>query len=258
MSFQLPKTCGVNVNLNNLRGELQTQAMTVLNVNLGTPAGLQAITSTIEGKLSTLKTQVAAQLPEIPEEIKSLRGDLADLATKTVGSVAAVQKMATIAADYVGLKDIRGFANLNLNDLTASVFSVTGTFDPCSMTIPNINLTPDGLLQKLPSVQPDLGSVTKMVPVSLPDQTITNNLSNALKNNTQILSSQSVAVAQKAIESNVSNAITGMGDMVRKLPSGEQVVEMRDDFITRIKQERLELMSEQNRTEMDELVKDSW
>ena len=49
-----------------------------------------------------------------------------------------------------------------------------------------------------------------------------------------------------------------MGDMVRKLPSGEQVVEMRDDFITRIKQERLELMSEQNRTEMDELVKDSW
>ena len=70
MSFQLPKTCGVNVNLNNLRGELQAQAMTVLNVNLGTPAGLQAIASTIEGKLSTLKTQVAEQLPEIPEEIK--------------------------------------------------------------------------------------------------------------------------------------------------------------------------------------------
>ena len=258
MSFQLPKTCGVNLNLNNLRGELQNQAFAVLNINLGTPSGLQDIANTIEGKLSTLKDQVAAQLPEIPEEIKSLRGDLAALASMTAGSFASVQKMATIAADYVGLSDIQGFANININDLASSVFSIGGTFDPCSMTIPNINLTPDGLLQKLPSIQPDLGSITKMVPIAIPDQSITDNLSNALKNNTQILSSQSVAVAQKAIESNVSNAITGMGDMVRKLPSGQQVVEMRDDFITRIKQERLELMSEQNRTEMDELVKDSW
>ena len=72
MSFQLPKTCGVNVNLNNFRGELQAQAMTVLNVNLGTPAGLQEIANSLEGKLTTLKDKVAAQLPEVPEEIKSL------------------------------------------------------------------------------------------------------------------------------------------------------------------------------------------
>ena len=76
MSFQLPKTCGVNVNLNNLRGELQAQAMTVLNANLGTPAGLQEIASSLGGKLTTLKDKVAAQLPEVPQEIKTLQGEL--------------------------------------------------------------------------------------------------------------------------------------------------------------------------------------
>jgi hypothetical protein len=266
MSFQLPKTCGVNVNLNNFRGELQAQAMTVLNVNLGTPAGLQEIANSLEGKLTTLKDQVAAQLPEIPEEIKSLRGDLAALASMTAGSFASVQKMATIAADYVGLSDIQGFANININDLASSVFSIGGTFDPCSLTVPNINLTPDGLLQKLPSIQPDLGAITKMVPVALPDQTIVDNLGEAIKNNIPIVSSalesgastlvstatpivaaaeEKIETTKQAIESNVSTAITGMGDMVKKLPSGEPVVETKDNFVERVKTNNLSLMDEE-------------
>ncbi len=274
MSFQLPKTCGVNLNLNNLRGELANQASAVLNINLGTPAGLQQIANSIEGKLNTLKDKVAAQLPEIPEEIKSLRGDLADLATKAVGSIAAVEKMATIAADYVGIKDLKGFANINVTDLASSVFSVSGTFDPCAMTIPNIKLTPDGVLQKLPSIQPDMGSIAKMVPVSLPDQTIVDDLSNAIKNNTPIVApsniqsinsllesgastiaanapavveaaEKEVSVAKKAIESNVSTAITGMGDMVKKLPTGEPVVETKAKFVERVKANSLPLMDEE-------------
>jgi len=274
MSFQLPKTCGVNLNLNNLRGELANQASAVLNINLGTPAGLQEIANSIEGKLNTLKDKVAAQLPEIPEEIKSLRGDLADLATKAVGSIAAVEKMATIAADYVGIKDLKGFANINVTDLASSVFSISGTFDPCAMTIPNIKLTPDGILQKLPSIQPDMGSITKMLPVSLPDQTIVDDLSNAIKNNTPIVApsniqsinsllesgastiatntpavveaaEKEVSVAKKAIESNVSTAITGMGDMVKKLPTGEPIVETKANFVERVKANSLPLMDEE-------------
>ena len=257
MSFQLPKTCGVNVNLNNLRGELQAQAMTVLNANLGTPAGLQEIASSLGGKLTTLKDKVTAQLPEVPQEIKTLQGELNKLVGMGAGSIEAIQKQAAIALDYAGIKDLRGFADINLDDLASSVFSISGTFDPCAMTIPDFSLTPDGILNKLPG-KPNIGSITKMLPVALPDQSIVDNLSNAIGKNTQFISGMDIKDATAAIESNVSNAITGMGDMVRKLPSGEQVVEMRDDFITRIKQERLELMSEQNRTEMDELVKDSW
>ena len=242
MEFQLPKTCGVNVNLNNLRGELANQASAILNVNLGTPAGLQEIASSLEGKLNTLKDKVAAQLPEIPEEIKSLKADLNKLAGMAVGSVEALQQQAAIALDYAGIKDLKGFADINLDDLASSVFSISGTFDPCSMSIPDISLTPDGLPIKFPDI-PDIGSRTKMVP-EIHDQTIVDDLSNAIGKNTQFISGMDVKDAVTAIQTNVSTTITGMGDMVRKLPSGEQVVELRDDFVTRLKKENLPLLKE--------------
>ena len=53
-----------------------------------------------------------------------------------------------------------------------------------------------------------------------------------------------VAAAKTAITENVSTAITGMGDALRTLPTGEQVVESRDFFIKRIKQERSALLVE--------------
>ena len=262
MEFQLPKTCGVNLNLNNLRGELANQASAILNVNLGTPAGLQEIASSLEGKLTTLKDKVAAQLPEIPEEIKSLRGDLADLATKATGSIEAIQKQAAIALDYAGIKDLRGFADINLDDLASSVFSIGGTFDPCAMSIPNIKLTPDGILQKLPGIQPDMGSITPSV-LNTKIQSVTDDLSNAIKDNIPIVSSTSilqsaytapeaaetaketVKITKVAIESNVSTSITGMGDTVKKLPNGEEVVETKSDFVERVKHNSLPVMDEE-------------
>jgi len=260
MEFQLPKTCGVNVNLNNLRGELASQASAILNVNLGTPAGLQEIASSLEGKLNTLKDKVAAQLPEIPEEIKSLKADLNKLAGMAVGSVEALQQQAAIALDYAGIKDLKGFADINLDDLASSVFSVSGTFDPCSMSIPDISLTPDGLPIKFPEI-PNIGSVTKMLP-EIHDQTIVDDLSNAIKDNIPIVSSTSilqsaytapeaaetaketVKITKVAIESNVSTSITGMGDMVKKLPNGEEVVETKSDFVERVKHNSLPVMDE--------------
>ena len=99
------------------------------------------------------------------------------------------------------------------------------------------------------------------------------NLAAAVKNNTPVVSAESlsslnsalnagaatiqenapaikesvlkeVASAKTAITENVSTAITGMGNALRKLPSGEQVVESRDFFIKRIKQERSNLLLE--------------
>jgi hypothetical protein len=261
MEFQLPKTCGVNVNLNNLRGELASQASAILNVNLGTPAGLQEIASSLEGKLTTLKDKVAAQLPEIPQEIKSLKADLNKLAGMAAGSVEALQQQAAIALDYAGIKDLKGFADINLDDLASSVFSISGTFDPCAMTIPDISLTPAGLPIKFPEI-PDIGSVTRMVP-EIHDQTIVDDLSNAIKDNIPIVSSTSilqsaytapeaaetaketVKITKIAIESNVSTSITGMGDVVKKLPNGEEVVETKSDFVERVKHNSLPVMDEE-------------
>ncbi len=54
-----------------------------------------------------------------------------------------------------------------------------------------------------------------------------------------------VATAKKSIESNVSTAITGMGDMVKKLPTGEPVVETKDNFVERVRTNSLSLMDEE-------------
>ena len=33
-------TCGVSLNLNNLKGDIETRAAAILNINIGTPDGL--------------------------------------------------------------------------------------------------------------------------------------------------------------------------------------------------------------------------
>ena len=264
-------TCGVSLNLNNLKGDVETRARALLNINMGTPAGLAEFAGKIEGELSAIADKVAAVVV-VPPVLKTLRDELAELAALPFAGLAAAAKIVSIAADYAGISDIRGFVNLNLTDLAKSVFSITGTFDPCSATIPNIAIS-DGKIMKLPAVQPLLGSTLAALKVEAPDRQIMDNLAAAVKNNTPVVSAESlsslnsalnagaatiqenapaikesvlkeVASAKTAITENVSTAITGMGNALRKLPSGEQVVESRDFFIKRIKQERSNLLLE--------------
>ena len=268
----MPLTCGVTVGVNNLKGELDTRINAILNLDLGTPEGLDAIAASIEGTLGDLADKVAGVVV-IPPVLKSLRGELAELAALPFAGLAAAAKIVSIAADYAGLTDIRGYANLNLTDLAKSVFNIQGTFDPCSASIPNISLDPSGIIQELPAVQPPFGSTLAGLKVFAPDRQIIDNLGEAVKDNMPVVSEESlsslnaalesgastivanapaitaaaqkeVAAAKTAITENVSTAITGMGDALRTLPTGEQVVESRDFFIKRIKQESLPLLVE--------------
>jgi len=267
----MPLTCGVTVNLNNLKGDLETRAQAILNIDLGTPAGLQEIANKIEGELSAIADKIS-DVVVIPPELKTLRDELAELAALPFAGLAAAAKIVSIATDYLGVTDLRGYANLNLTDLAKSVFSVTGTFDPCSASIPNIALS-DGKIMSLPAIQPILGATDAALSVEAPDRQIIDNLGEAVKDNMPVVSEESlsslnaalesgastiveqtpaitaaakkeVETAKAAIESNVSTAITGMGDALRTLPTGEQVVESSDFFIKRIKQERSALLLE--------------
>ena len=267
----MPLTCGVTLNINNLKGDIETRARALLNINMGTPAGLSELAGKLEGELSAIKDKVLAVVV-VPPVLKTLRDELAELAALPFAGLAAAAKIVSIAADYLGVKDIRGYANLNLTDLAKSVFSVTGTFDPCSASIPNIALS-DGKIMSLPDIQPILGATDAALSVEAPDRQIIDNLGEAVKDNMPIVSEESlsslnaalesgastiaeqtpvitaaakkeVETAKKAIESNVSTAITGMGDALRTLPTGEQVVESSDFFIKRIKQESLPLLLE--------------
>lgn len=238
----MPLTCGVTVNLNNLKGDLETRAQAILNINLGTPEGLSEIAGKIQGELSAIGDKIASVVV-IPPLNLSLREELAALAALPLASIAAAAKIISIAEEFADAIGLQGFVNLNLNDLSKSVFSLSTTFDPCNPTIPNILKGPDGTLQKLPSIQPILGSTEAALKVAVPNQTTINNLALSLSDNMDI-AAVDVSEAATTIQSNVTPVITGMGNMVRRLPSGEEVIETRDSFITRIQSERNSLLVE--------------
>ena len=238
----MPLTCGVTLNLNNLKGDLEARAQAILNINLGTPEGLSEIAGKIQGELSAIGDKIAAVVV-IPPINLSLREELAALAALPLASLAAAAKIISIAEEFAEAIGLQGFVNLNLNDLSKSVFSLSTTFDPCNPTIPNILKGPDGTLQKLPSIQPILGSTEAALKVAVPNQTTIDNLALSLSNNLDI-TEVDVSKAATTIQSNVTPVITGMGNMVRKLPTGEEVIETRDSFITRIQSERNSLLLE--------------
>jgi len=212
MSFGNPTeglSCGVTVNLNNLKIGAQTQIDTFINLNLGTPDGLQALANTLGGALSTLGSSIASVIP-IPTIPQSLREDLAALAQLPLASLAAAGKILSIAEDYAEALGLRGFVDLNLNDLSKSVFSLGLDFDPCNPSIPNILKNPDGTLQKLPAIAPKLGETTLAPPVKLPFQEIPNNVQSALQNNTPIFSNQSLSALTSSLSSKSNNLATGL------------------------------------------------
>ena len=212
--IELPKSCGINLNLNNLGGELTAQISGYLNLDLGTPAGLASLKGTLESGLNTITSKLTdlIPIPSLPDI--SLRDELAALASLPLASTAAAAKIVELAGSFVGITNIAGFANLNLTDLAKSVFSISGTFDPCALldgaSLPNVMKDPvSGLLKKLPELPPLLGSTTEMLPNTKELQKITDNLQEAVKDNLPIVSTQ----AQSLLDNNIAN-------MIPKIPEG--------------------------------------
>ena len=238
----MPLTCGVTVNINNFKGLAQNQLNTFINLNLGTPDGLNALAGQLGGALSSLGRSIAGVLPPLPSIPLSLREELAALAALPLAGVAAAGKILSIAEEFADAIGLRGFVNLNLTDLSKSVFSLTGDFDPCNPSIPNILKNADGTLQKLPSISPDLGSAVAAVN-NIKIQEITNNFTQAIESNIPIVTG-SIETATKALQANVLPAVSGMGDSIRTLATGEKMVETREFFIKRITETRTSLLTE--------------
>ena len=214
----MPLTCGVTVGLNNLKLGAQNQINTFINLNLGTPDGLQALAGQLGGALSSLGSSIASVIP-IPTIPQSLREDLADLAKLPLAGIQAAAKIVSIANDYAEALGLRGFVNLNLNDLSKSVFSLAFDFDPCNPSIPNILKNPDGTLQKLPSIAPKLGETALAPPIKLPFQDIPNDIQSALKNNTPIVSQQSISTLTDSLTQKSNSLATGLAGGLSTLQS---------------------------------------
>jgi len=221
----MPVKCGIDLNISNLQSEITSKLSGFVNLSgtLGTPAGLATIKAQLSGAITSIKGKVQALIPEIPTVPQSLREDLAALAALPVGGVAALAKIAQFATDYVGITDLKGFANINLNDLASSVFSVSGTFDPCSalLNIPNVIKDPvTGALVKLPSIQPKLGTTAPAL-AEKTIETVTNTVKAAFADNAEIKITDSIATTLKNIQTNISPApVVRPPDELLTLPSG--------------------------------------
>lgn len=242
--------CGINVNLNNLQGELQTRISGFLDLrgSLGGAAGIANLTSTLPTGLASIRSQVTSMVPAIPNVsgFLSLRSELASLSIMSIGTPAALSKLASISSNFGGLTSLSGFANINLNDLASSAFSLSASFDPCSIDIPNVMMSPSGLLESLPAKPPDIGATIAAAKISLPDRVIVDDLKEATKNNMEVTEDLEPEEAKSYIEeNNVLPVITGMGNSIKKLPTGEQVVETKSVYVQRIMTNH-EIMDERN------------
>ena len=230
--------CGLNVNLSSFQGEITTQISGFLNLesSLTTPSGAAAYLSSLEGGLASMKSKVDTLVPDIPFSTSGLTS-LRDQLSAYV-SVPSVSGLADITSKFGGLTSLTGYANINLSDLASSAFSLGASFDPCSLAgdlqIPNIVADASGALQALPSIQPDIGATYAAAKIALEDQTITDNLSLAIADNIPITADLGSA-ASEVIEENIVTAHTGKGNLVRILPTGEEVVETKDEFIEEVK-----------------------
>jgi hypothetical protein len=215
----MPIACGINVNLNNLQGEIATRLNGFVNLSgtLGTPAGLTQVQSLLGTAITSITTQVQTLIPAVPVVPQSLRNDLASLFALPAGSTAALAGIAQFVQDYTGLENISGFVGLNLNDLAASVFSISGTFDPCakSFSIPSVPSLPNipniiknpvtGALEELPAIQPELGATT-IAKATKVVQSISNNVTSAFNDNVEIKNTDPVETSLKNIQTNISSS----------------------------------------------------
>ena len=230
--------CGLNVNLSSIQGDITAKISGFISLDdaLEAPELLSSYKSTLLSGMSSMKSKIDTLVPDIPFSTSGLTS-LRDQLTAYV-SVPSVSGLADIASKFGGLTSLTGYANINLNDLASSALSLGASFDPCSLAgdlkIPNIVADASGALQALPSIQPDIGATYAAAKIALEDQTITDNLSLAIADNIPITADLGSA-ATEVIEENIVTAHTGMGNLVRKLPTGEEVVETKDEFIEEVK-----------------------
>ena len=230
--------CGLDINMNSFQGDVTAKISGFISLDdaLEAPELLSSYKSTLLSGMSSMKGNIDTLVPDIPVStsgLTSLRDQLSGYV-----NAPSISGLSDITSKFGGLTSLTGYADINLSDLASSAFSLGASFDPCSLAgdlkIPNIVADSTGALQALPSIQPDIGATFAAAKIALTDQTITDNLSLAIADNIPITEDMGAEVTE-IIQTNVVTAHTGMGDLVKKLPTGEEVVETKEEFIEEVK-----------------------
>ena len=240
-------TCGINVNMSLLQGQLTTSVAGFLNLkgSLGTPGGLGALSGVVSGGLDGIKAKVTAMIPAIPfstSGFSSLRTDLQAI----VGG--ASSELTGFLTKYAGLTSLSGYANLNLTDLAQSAISLSASFDPCSIDIPNVLSDATGKLEKLAASAPSIGQTKLSGKNIFDDQTITDMFATAQSEITTLTASMDATTLKSTISANVQMAKTFSDGIVQKLPTGEEILLTTEALVASLQAEATNMIDEETQS----------
>ena len=240
-------TCGINVSMSSLQGVLSTKVDGFLNLkgSLGKPGGIGALSGVISGGLDGIKGSVTGMLPTIPlstSGFSSLRTDLQAI----VGG--ASSELTGFLTKYAGLTSLSGFANINLTDLANSAISLSASFDPCSIDIPNVLADATGKLEKLAASAPSIGQTKLSGKNIFDDQTITDMFATAQSEITTLTASMDVSTLKSTISANIQMAKTFSDGIVQKLPTGKEILLTTEALVESLQTEALNMIDEETQT----------
>jgi len=237
-------TCGISVNMSSMQGVLSTKVDGFLNLkgSLGTAGGLGALSGVISGGLDGIKGSVTAMIPEIPistSGFSSLRNDLNSVIQSAGGGLTG------FLSKYAGLTDLTGYANIDLMDLANSAMSLSASFDPCSIDIPNILSDADGNLESGAPVPPSIGQ-TKLAGKNIfEDQSFTDLFAEAQNNVTTLVDTMSTPEAQAAINSNIQQAKTFSDGVIRTGLDGVKTLMQQTDLKSLLESDATNMIDEE-------------
>ena len=243
----MPTTCGITVNMSSLQGVLSTQISGFLNLkgSLGTPGGIGALSGVVSGGLAGIKASVTAMIPAIPfstSGFSSLRTDLQAVVGSAGGGLTG------FLTKYAGLTSLSGYANLNLTDLANSAISLSASFDPCSIDIPNVLSDATGKLEKLAASAPSIGQTKLSGKNIFDDQTITDMFATAQSEITTLTASMDTSTLKSTISSNVQMAKTFSDGIVQKLPTGEEILLTTEALVASLQAEATNMIDEETQS----------
>jgi len=240
-------TCGINVNMSSLQGVLSTQISGFLNLkgSLGTPGGIGALSGVVSGGLAGIKASVMTMIPAIPfstSGFSSLRTDLQAI----VGS--AGSGLTGFLTKYAGLTSLSGYANLNLTDLAQSAISLSASFDPCSIDIPNVLSDSSGTLEKLAASAPSIGQTVQAGKNIFEDQSFIDAIATATSDITTLTASMDASTLKSTISSNIQMAKTFSDGIVQKLPTGEEILLTTEALVASLQAEAINMIDEETQS----------
>jgi len=240
-------TCGINVSMSSLQGVLTSKVSGFLNLKgtLGKPGGIGALSGVLSGGLDGIKGSVTAMLPSIPistSGFSSLRNDLNSVVQSAGGG------LTSFLSKYAGLTGLSGYANIDLNDLANSALSLSASFDPCSIDIPNILSDADGNLESQAQSAPSHGATTLAGKNVYPDQSFTDLFAEAQNNVTTLVDTMSTPEAQAAIESNLQQAKTFSDGAVRKGLDGIDILMQQSDLRSLLENDATTMIDEETQS----------